>query len=195
MNMSRFSSTVTRHAIRYTSATLTTKAHHKMTLLPAVEKILNQQILIEAEASQLYLSWASWAEKKGLPGISTFFYEHSDEERQHLIKMMKYVNKRGGTALIPGVESQEPKFHTIHELFDAFLVEEEKVTHHINEVIHECIQNKDYITHDFVQWFANEQIQEEDLCKEIIDRLKLLGNDGSSGMYVFDRDLISLRRK
>jgi ferritin len=192
--MSRFRATVTGWGVRYASAT-SSKAHNKMTLLPPIEKILNNQIMIEAEASQLYLGWASWAEKKGLPGISAFFYEHSEEERQHLIKMVKYVNKRGGTAVIPGTETQTPKFQSINELFDAFLVEEEKVTHHINEVIHECIENRDYITHDFVQWFANEQIQEEELCKEIIDRLKLLGNDGSSGMYVFDRDLVSLRRK
>jgi ferritin len=192
--MSRFRATVTGWGVRYASA-ISSKAHNKMTLLPPIEKILNNQIMIEAEASQLYLGWASWAEKKGLPGISAFFYEHSEEERQHLIKMVKYVNKRGGTAVIPGTETQTPKFQSINELFDAFLVEEEKVTHHINEVIHECIENRDYITHDFVQWFANEQIQEEELCKEIIDRLKLLGNDGSSGMYVFDRDLVSLRRK
>lgn len=126
--------------------------NNKMILSSSVEKLLNVQIELEAEASQLYLSWGSWAEKKGLPGISSFFYAHSDEERQHLIKIIRYMNKRGGNPIIPSIKTFQPNFNSIVPLFNQFLIEEEKVTHHINEVIHECIQNKDYITHDFLQW-------------------------------------------
>ncbi len=79
-------------------------------------------------------------------------------------------------------------------LFQDFLKEEEKVTHSINEVIHECVQNKDYITHDFLQWFAAEQIQEESLVKDILDRLNLIGDD-KGGMYTFDRDIMSFRNE
>lgn len=129
------------------------KEHFKMTLLPSIERLLNSQLIIEAEASQLYLSWGSWSEKNGLPGISNFFYEHSNEERTHLIKMIHYINKRGGNVIIPAVTSKEVNFQSILPLFHEFLIEEEKVTHHINEIIHECIQNKDYITHDFLQWY------------------------------------------
>jgi ferritin len=164
-----------------------------MSLSPSVEKALNQQIAIEATASQLYLSWGSWAEREGFPGISSFFYAHSEEERQHMLKMIQYVNKRGGTALIAGTVTTQPSFPTLLPLFEAFLVEEEVVTHHINEVMHECVQSKDYITHDFLQWFAQEQIQEEGLCKDLIDRLKLLNGD-KSGLYVFDRDIMSFRK-
>jgi ferritin len=83
-----------------------------MSLSPSVEKALNQQIAIEATASQLYLSWGSWAEREGFPGISSFFYAHSEEERQHMLKMIQYVNQRCGTALIAGTVTTQPSFPT-----------------------------------------------------------------------------------
>jgi ferritin len=92
-------------------------------------------------------------------------------------------------ALLSSLEQSPPNPHfQLLPLFEAFLGEEEVVTHHINEVMHECVQSKDYITHDFLKWFAQEQIQEEGLCKDLIDRLKLLNGD-KSGLYVFDRDI------
>jgi ferritin len=193
-----FSRSLTGSGSALRQATLrfkTTTTHKRMSLSPSVEKALNQQIAIEATASQLYLGWGSWAERAGFPGVSSFFYAQSAEERQHMLKMIQYVNKRGGSALIPATEAQNPKFSTdLLPLFESFLVEEEVVTHHINEVIHECVTSKDYITHDFLQWFAQEQIQEESLCRDLIDRLKLLEGD-KSGLYVFDRDIMTFRKE
>lgn len=180
---------------RFKTTTTAAPTHKKITLSPSITKALNNQIAIELEASQLYLTWAIWAEARGLPGIASFFYAHSEEERQHYLKVIKYVNKRGGGVILPSIQQQEnPQFSNILQLFESFLQEEEKVTYHVNEVIHECIQNKDYITHDFLQWFATEQIQEEELCKDIIDRLKLLNHD-QGGMYTFDRDIMNFRKE
>ena len=72
-----------------------------------VEKALNAQIRIEAESSQVYLSMASWAEVKGLEGIAQFMYKHSDEERMHMLKLVKFVNERGGHAVVS--ELNKPK--------------------------------------------------------------------------------------
>ncbi len=69
-----------------------------------LEKALNSQIQIEAESSQVYLSMASWAEVKGLEGIATFMYDQSDEERMHMLKLIKFVNERGGHAKVATLE-------------------------------------------------------------------------------------------
>ena len=82
-----------------------------------MEKALNGQIRIEAESSQVYLSMASWAEVKGLEGISQFMYKHSDEERMHMLKLVKYVNERGGQSAISALT--EPICAAV---IDAFLI-------------------------------------------------------------------------
>ena len=65
-------------------------------LKPVIEKALNKQIELEASSSQFYLSMASWAESQGLSGTSSFLYKHSDEERLHMLKLVKFINERGG---------------------------------------------------------------------------------------------------
>ena len=77
-------------------------------LKAVIEKALNKQIELEASSSQFYLSMASWTETKGLSGSSSFLYHHSDEERQHMLKLVKFINERGGKALIPAL-IQPPK--------------------------------------------------------------------------------------
>ena len=69
-----------------------------------IEKALNDQITMEAESSQAYLAMASWAENQGLEGIAQFMYTHSDEERMHMLKLVKYVNERGGKAKIAALK-------------------------------------------------------------------------------------------
>ena len=74
-------------------------------LKAVIEKALNKQIELEASSSQFYLSMASWTETMGLSGSSTFLYQHSDEERQHMLKLVKFINERGGKAFIPSYTS------------------------------------------------------------------------------------------
>ena len=156
-----------------------------------IEKALNQQIAKEANSSQLYLSMANWAEQNGLSGISQFLYMHADEERMHMLKLIKFVNERGGAAEIPSLESPKDKFSTIEELFQDLLNHEIMVTNSINEIVHLCIELKDYTTHNFMQWYVAEQLEEEALARSILDKIKLIGND-KGGLYLLDRDIIKL---
>lgn len=153
-----------------------------------VEQALNEQIALEASSSQYYLAMASWAETQGLEGIATFLYKHSDEERLHMLKLIKYVNERGGKALIPALKEQPQVFKSIHFVFEEVLKHEELVSNEINGVVQICLEEKDYTTHNFLQWYVSEQIEEEALARRILDKLKLIGDD-KSGMYFFDRDL------
>lgn len=153
-----------------------------------VEKALNDQIRIEAESSQSYLSMASWAEIKGLEGISNFMYKHSDEERLHMLKLVKYVNERGGHAKISDLKAPKTEFGTFQKMFQELYEHEIFVSNSINELVHVTLQEKDYATHNFLQWYVAEQIEEEALARTILDKINLIGND-KGGLYLFDRDV------
>ena len=153
-----------------------------------IENLLNQQIELEAAASQFYLAMASWAEVQGYNGVSAWLFTHSDEEREHMLKLIRFVNERGGNAMIPALTSPPRSFNGITEVFDTLLQHEVKVTNEINKLVDFCLAEKDYTTHNFLQWYVAEQIEEERVARQMLDKLKLIGND-KGGMYLFDRDL------
>ena len=157
-------------------------------LAERIENALNDQIKIEAESSQFYLAMASWAETHGLNGTAQFLYQHSDEERMHMLKLVKFVNERGGHAVVPALAQPPKDFESINKIFQNLLDHETKVTAEINKVVDICLQEKDYTTHNFMQWYVSEQIEEEALAREIMDKLNLIGAD-KGGLYLFDRDL------
>lgn len=156
-----------------------------------VEQALNQQIRVEAQSSQVYLSMASWAEVKGLEGIAQFLYKHSDEERMHMLKLVKYVNERGGHAIVSELEAPETEFGNFQKLFKKLYDHEIMVSEKINDLVEVTLEEKDFATHNFLQWYVAEQIEEEALARTILDKLDLIGND-KGGLYLFDRDIQQL---
>jgi len=155
-----------------------------------VEEILNLQIKKEDYSSQLYLSMASWAENNGFEGVSNWLYAQAEEERVHMLKLVRYVNERDGVAVIPGIETPPIDFENIFVAFDKVLAHEKYISGSINEIVAVCIAENDYTTQSWIQWFVNEQIEEESSVKAIIDKLKLLGENN---LYMFDRDIMSMR--
>ncbi|MDQ3072047.1 MAG: ferritin [Bacteroidota bacterium] len=153
-----------------------------------IEQALNRQIELEAGSSQFYLAMASWAEVKGFNGISSFMYRQSDEERQHMLKLFHYINERGGHAEVSKLDAPEKQFDSINDIFQELLDHEILVTKEINQLVHMCLKEQDYTTHNFLQWYVAEQIEEERLARTIIDKLNLIGND-KGGLYLFDRDI------
>lgn len=153
-----------------------------------IEQALNKQVLLEAESSQYYLAMASWAENNGYNGVANFFYRHSDEERMHMLKLIRYINERGGAAVISALPSPHTGFKSLEVVFQNLLKHEVNVSSEINKLIETCLKEKDYTTHNFLQWYVAEQIEEEALARNILDRLNLIGND-KGGLYLFDRDL------
>jgi ferritin len=153
-----------------------------------VEQALNDQVVKENSSSQFYLAMASWSENHGLNGTAKFLYTHSDEERFHMLKLIKFINERGGKALVPGIVQPPVEFENLENVFELLLQHEFAVTESINNLVDICLQEKDYTTHNFVQWYVSEQLEEEALARSILDKLKLIGGD-KGGMYMFDRDL------
>ena len=158
-------------------------------LHPTIEAALNKQVRSEAESSQLYLAMASWCESQGLEGTAKFFYLHSDEERMHMLKLFKYINERGGHAVVTDLEQPKVEFESLNQVCEILLQHEIAVSESINELVYLCLENKDYTTHNFLQWFVAEQIEEEALARAILDKLNLIGED-KGGLYLFDRDIV-----
>lgn len=157
-----------------------------------ITQLLDNQIKMESTASMEYMAMATWAEYEGFNGVAKFFYGHAEEERMHMIKLVKFVNSRGGRAVIPDVGGFMSKFKDLNELFSHFLSKEETVTAHVNEVVSACLSEKDYITHNFMLWYVAEQMEEEELARNVIDKLNIIGDD-KSGHYLFDQELGNFR--
>jgi ferritin len=155
-----------------------------------VENILNEQVEKEGYAAQLYLAMASWTETKGYEGISEWFYAQHKEEIEHMLKIIKYVNERGGKAIVPSVKQPPADFDNIKQVFEASLEHEQLVTASINNIVGVCLEEKDFTTHNWIQWFVDEQLEEESSVQKILDKLNLIGN---GNLYMFDRDIMSLR--
>lgn len=153
-----------------------------------IEKALNEQIALEGNSSQYYLAMASWAEIQGMNGVAQFLYKHSDEERMHMLKLIKFVNERGGQALVPSLKQPPKTFKSVQAAFQEVLDHEIKVSNEINKLVESCLKERDYTTHNFLQWYVSEQIEEEALARRVLDKLKLIGGE-KGGLYLFDRDL------
>jgi ferritin len=157
-------------------------------LSDTIEKALNEQIKIEASSSQVYLAMASWAEVQGFEGVSSFMYAHSDEERMHMLKLVKFVNERGGHAKISTLDAPPSSFGSFKEMFQSLFDHEVMVSQKINELVDITLKEKDYATHNFLQWYVAEQIEEEALARTILDKINLIGDD-KGGLYLFDNDV------
>ncbi len=157
-----------------------------------MQEALNEQVKIEAQSSQVYLAMAAWAEiQPGFDNITGFFYRHSDEERMHMLKLIHFINDRGGFARIPALEQPQLTFPSINHAFKELLKHEEFVSESINNLVDIALAEKDYATHNFLQWYVAEQIEEESLARTINDKLELIGDD-KGGLYLFERDILQI---
>ena len=159
-----------------------------------LEEKLNNQVSLESNASALYLSMASWCESKKLNGAAAFFYAQSDEERQHMLKVFKYINEMGGHAIVPTINVVETEFSDIKQVIELALQGEKKVTTSVHELCETSREVKDYGTLNFLQFYVDEQREEEVLFGNILDRIELIGMDGQ-GLYYIDKELEALGKQ
>ncbi len=129
-------------------------------LSKSLEKVLNQQLTKEAHQAQTYLSYASWAEVKGFSGLSSFLYKHSEEERNHMYKFLRYINERGGDAKIEAIAAPPKNPETIKECVERVMQHEMDNTAAINKLVDAAHKEGDWATFNFLHWFVKEQIEE-----------------------------------
>lgn len=164
-------------------------------LSKTMQEALNNQVRLEASSSQAYLAMASWAEiQPGLDGVAEYFFLQSEEERVHMLKLMRFVNERGGFAVVPVLQQPIITFKSLKNMFEDFLNGEIAVSNSINELVDLALKEKDYATHNFLQWYVSEQIEEEKSARILNEKLELIGED-KSGLYLFDRDIMATRQR
>lgn len=134
---------------------------------------------------------ASWAETNGLSGVAGWMYNQSDEERGHMLRFIKYINERGGKAVMPALKKPPAEYKNVEDVFREVLKHEEFITASINEIVSLTLEEKDFNTQNFLQWFVMEQVEEEASVRIILDKLRLVGKNN---MYEFDRDIVGLRK-
>ncbi len=156
-----------------------------------VEEAINRQIKNEEHSSRIYMAMASWCETKGYRGAADFLYKQSDEERMHMLKFIKFLNDRGGYAQLQSLDMPKSEYTKLQDVFQDVLTHEQFVTKSINEIYGITLEEKDYTTGNFIQWFIQEQIEEESTANAILDKLKLVGDD-KAGMFHIDKELESM---
>lgn len=153
-----------------------------------IEAALNKQIALEGYASYLYLSMASWCDKEGLEGCAKFMHRQSDEERGHMMRIFYYISEVDGHALTPAIPQPPHEFESVKELFKQVYEHEQKVTTSIHNLVALSYEEKDHTTINFLQWYIEEQREEENLMRSILDRIKLIG-DGPQSLYYIDNEI------
>ncbi len=159
-------------------------------LKKAIVDAFNAQIEKEGYSSNLYLSMAIWAETEGLEGVSKWLYAQAEEEKMHMLKFIAFVNERGGKAVVPAFEKPPVKWDSVKQLFDEVLKHEQYITESIHSLIPIIQKENDYAALNWIQWFVDEQMEEEASVQAIIDKLNLLGD---KNLYMFDRDIMNMR--
>ena len=158
---------------------------------PKVERALNEQIQKEEYSSRLYLAMAIWCEVNGFPGAAAFLYEHADEERMHMMKLVHFVNDRGGKTQLMKVEEPPQEYKSVLDIFTQIREHEVYITESINKLYGVTVDERDYTTGNFLQWYITEQVEEESLFNTILDKIQLVGSD-KSGMFHIDKELDSM---
>ena len=156
-----------------------------------VLNLINEQLWLENHASFYYLKLSIDFNEKGFNGISNFFLTQSTEERNHMLKLMAYVMEKECTPTLPQynfMEEDENEFSVLSH-FENSLYNEREVTNSIHKIVAKCKEVGDYTTENFMQWFVTEQREEENKFKEIIDNLKIIGDDGV-GLYEINKNLL-----
>ena len=153
-----------------------------------LEEALNAQINAEFWSAYLYLSMSSDMSDKGMAGVANWFAIQFKEEQDHAMKFFNYVISRGGKVTLKPIEKVDTEWKSPLAAFEQTLQHEEKVTSLINDLYALAEQEKDYATQSMLKWFIDEQVEEEENAKAIIDTLKLIGDNGY-GLYQLDKDL------
>ncbi len=142
-----------------------------------MQKALNNQISLEASATNNYMAMASWCEVSGYEGGASFFYAQSDEERTHMLKFIHYLNNLGIPAVIPATKSPSTNFKSLESILKIALKNEQAVTTAIHKMVEISQKDKDHSTYAFLEWFVNEQVQEETKFETLIQKFELIGRD------------------
>ena len=160
-------------------------------LSTTLAKVLNQQMTNEAANAQIYLAYASWATDKGYDGIANFLFRHANEERNHMMKILEYILKRGAKVTVTEIPSPGPDPVNVNDCFEKIFKSEVDNTQKIYRIVDLSMEERDWATWNFMQWFVKEQTEEETLALDLLSKIKVAGGAKANddALYTLDRDL------
>jgi ferritin len=156
-----------------------------------IASALNDQMTKEAHAAQIYLSYAAWADSQGFGGIANFLFRHANEERNHMMKILEYILKRGGIVKVTEIPAPPPNPKNVNNCFEKVFEHEVDNTNAVYKLVKMSLTEEDWATWNFMQWFVKEQTEEETLAMNLLDKIKIAGGEkiNSDALYTLDRDL------
>ena len=152
-----------------------------------VVALLNDQINKEFYSAYLYLDIANYYQDMNLNGYANYYNIQAQEERDHALLFMQYMQNNGLKVTLEAIDKPDKVFSTVLDPLEAAAEHERYVTALINDIYHACHEAKDYRTMKFLDWFVDEQMEEEDSADSMISRYKLFGND-PRGLYLLDQE-------
>lgn len=153
-----------------------------------LETAINKQINAEFWSAYLYLSMSAHFAHEGLPGFANWFKVQFQEEQDHAVKFMNYLISKGNKVELTPIEKVDTSWDSLLKAFQDTLNHERVVTSLINNLVSIARKENDYATENMLQWFVNEQVEEEETAQAMIDSLKLIGSNGF-GIYTMDKEL------
>lgn len=164
----------------------------KTSLQDSVLEILNKQMAVEAYSSATYLSMSAWCYAQGLRGCGEFFRKQAAEEREHMMKIFNYIQEAGALAVSPEVTGLERSFDDLRSILVKALEQEIEITENFNKMTEHCQKVRDYQTARFLQWYLEEQQEEERQARRCIEIFDLMNS--KDALYDIDREIHNLKK-
>ena len=153
-----------------------------------MKKALNAQINAEFYSSYLYLSMGAYFEAGNLPGFARWMYNQAQEEWAHGTRFYNYIYEQQGKVTLLAIEAPKTAWDSPLAVFEAVYKHEQHVTSLINDLVSLALEEKDYATNIFLQWFVSEQVEEESSAATVVEKLKMVG-DNVQGLFMMDSEL------
>jgi len=153
-----------------------------------MEKALNEQVNAELYSAYLYLSMEAYFKSLNLNGFANWMRVQTQEEITHAMKIYEFIDERGGRIILKAINGPQTKWDSPLDVFKAVYEHEQKVTGLINDLVNLATEEKDHATNSFLQWFVNEQVEEESSADQLVQQLKMMEN-APGGMFMLDREL------
>lgn len=153
-----------------------------------IEKALNGQVNAELYSAYLYLSMEAYFRSVNLTGFANWMRVQTQEEISHAMKIYNFIDERGGRVLMKAIEGPQTEWDSPLSIAEAVYAHEQKVTGLINALVDLAISEKDHATNGFLQWFVNEQVEEESSADEIVQKLKMM-KDAPGGIFMLDQEM------
>jgi ferritin len=157
-------------------------------LTEKMEKMLNEHLNYELYSSYLYLAMAAYCEGIDLKGFANWMRIQVQEELAHVTKFYDYIHERDGKVLLTAIDGPPTSWDSPFAAFAETLKHEQSVTGRINSIVKTALEENDFATHTFLQWFITEQVEEEASVRDVLQKVKMVGDSGD-GLFLIDREL------